>query len=545
MKLEEKSLEITRFSDDRSLCITNLKSKVSLLTNGLNSLESDMAEVDKSCKSVEHVRKKVLALEKQLKQTASKKCVSKKDSERGVQCISDNVASQVIEKSTESTPIGVHPINNGLTQDKTHPSYLTPEVRESTHIPSYSECLQSNPGKVRTPGDLQPEQHAKPDQSLFGCKLWNNLSKAQVLALERSERAALKIAQGLPRSTRTHTCICNALLGWTSLESEIDKRKLLFLGNLTEKQRYSLWCNIVDRCSVEGHQIKSIMKISKVILFEYLVFVYCQYCERPYNEAHFKQADSSFKFSDVLLVQNTPKSLHCLNKCLLHTRCVGARFVAISGQCHMYAAYQTKTTAGTRTSGDKYYIMEGECGSQNPSQSFIYWRECVLASTTVCSSTEAFLGRNTSVWCIPGPPTWTPAPGGCINTNPIRMKGTYIHPLDSGVSFVGTPNENMFRVYFVTASGDYLLRLNVIIDQQSVTRSFRNNSVYQGRETNLVSGFPFEMTKKFTMDIISTATEFLCKVNGATLFTYQHRLPRDSVDSIKVFKVNIEKVLLI
>ncbi|XP_067687133.1 uncharacterized protein [Haliotis asinina] len=142
MKLEEKSLEITRFSDDRSLGITNLKSKVSLLTNGVNSLESDIAEVDKSCKSIEHamvdLRKKVVTLEKQLKQTAGKKCVNKKDStERGVQCISVNAASQVIEKSTESTPKRVHPINNGLTQDKTQPSCLTPEVQESTHVPSY------------------------------------------------------------------------------------------------------------------------------------------------------------------------------------------------------------------------------------------------------------------------------------------------------------------------------------------------------------------------------------------------------------------------
>ncbi|XP_046583040.1 uncharacterized protein LOC124290377 [Haliotis rubra] len=296
---------------------------------------------------------------------------------------------------------------------------------------------------------------------------------------------------------------------------------------------------------MKGHPIKSMVQISKVIMFECLVYVCCQDCERPYNEAHFKQADSSYNFSDVLLVQHTSKPLHCVNMCLLHTRCVGARFVSSSGQCNLYAAYQTQTTTGMRASGDKYYIMEGECGPPNTYQSFIYWRACLLASTTVCSSTKAFLGINTTVWCIPGPPTWTPAPGKCINTNPIRMKGTYLHPLDSGVSFVGTPNENMFRVYFITASDDYLLRLTVIIDQQSVLRSFRENSVYQGLETNLVSPFPFEMTKKFTMDIISTATEYLCKVNGATLFIYQHRLPRDSVDDIKVFNVNIEKVLLI
>ncbi|XP_046583039.1 uncharacterized protein LOC124290376 [Haliotis rubra] len=265
----------------------------------------------------------------------------------------------------------------------------------------------------------------------------------------------------------------------------------------------------------KGHPIKNMMQISKVIMFQYLVYVYCQYCERPYSEAHFKQADSSYNFSDVLLVQHTSKPLHCVNMCLLHTRCVGARFVTSSGQCHMYAAYQTKTTAGTRASGDKYYIIEGECSPPNTYQSFIYWRECMVAITTVCSSTKAFLGYNTTVWCIPGPPTWTPAPGKCVNTNPLRMKGTYILPLDSGVSFVGTPNENTFSVYFITASDDYLLKITVTIDQQIIQRRCRSNSVWQEIETNLISPFPFEMTKKFTMDIISTATEFLCKVNGA------------------------------
>ncbi|XP_067679563.1 uncharacterized protein [Haliotis asinina] len=231
--------------------------------------------------------------------------------------------------------------------------------------------------------------------------------------------------------------------------------------------------------------------------------------------------------------------------CLQQTRCVGARFVASSGKCDMYATYQTKTTAGTRASGDKYYIMEGECDPPNTNQAFIYRRECMLASTIVCSSTKVFLGRNTTVWCIPGPPTWTPAPGECIKTDPIRFKGTHMNSLDSGVSLVGTPNENRFSIYFATASEDYLLKIIVIIDQRIVRRICRVSSVWQNTETNLVSPFPFEMTKTFTMDIISTATEFLCKVNGATLFTYQHLLPRDSVEDIKIFEVNTEKIFLI
>ncbi len=71
-------------------------------------------------------------------------------------------------------------------------------------------------------------------RALYGCELWGNVRRAEVLALERAQRAALKMAQGLPRSTRTD--VCNALVGWRSLEAEIDKRKLLLWGQLCNQR---------------------------------------------------------------------------------------------------------------------------------------------------------------------------------------------------------------------------------------------------------------------------------------------------------------------
>ena len=67
-------------------------------------------------------------------------------------------------------------------------------------------------------------------KGLYGCELWNNLTKQEWLLLERTHRFICKYIQGLPRLTRTDKC--TSLLGWTSIESIIDMKKLLFLGRL-------------------------------------------------------------------------------------------------------------------------------------------------------------------------------------------------------------------------------------------------------------------------------------------------------------------------
>ncbi|XP_071094696.1 uncharacterized protein [Haliotis cracherodii] len=77
LKVDEKCLEITRISDDRSMGITSLRSKVSLLSKSLDALESDVTEVDKTCRTntrtATDIKRKMASMEKQLKLKASEK----------------------------------------------------------------------------------------------------------------------------------------------------------------------------------------------------------------------------------------------------------------------------------------------------------------------------------------------------------------------------------------------------------------------------------------------------------------------------------------
>ena len=66
-------------------------------------------------------------------------------------------------------------------------------------------------------------------KSLYGCELWNSLSRNELLALERAFRFSIKNIQGLPK--RTRTIICLGVTGTTSIGSIIDMHKFYFLGH--------------------------------------------------------------------------------------------------------------------------------------------------------------------------------------------------------------------------------------------------------------------------------------------------------------------------
>ena len=67
-------------------------------------------------------------------------------------------------------------------------------------------------------------------RALYGCELWNNLTKSELLFLERAHRFVCKAVQGLPKRSRSDKC--TSLLGWLCIECYIDKCKLLFFGRL-------------------------------------------------------------------------------------------------------------------------------------------------------------------------------------------------------------------------------------------------------------------------------------------------------------------------
>ena len=67
-------------------------------------------------------------------------------------------------------------------------------------------------------------------KALYGCELWGKISSTEILMLERSHHYICKNIQGLPRKTRTDMCL--PMLGWFSMESYIDEKKLLFFGRV-------------------------------------------------------------------------------------------------------------------------------------------------------------------------------------------------------------------------------------------------------------------------------------------------------------------------
>ena len=65
---------------------------------------------------------------------------------------------------------------------------------------------------------------------LYGCELWNNLSKSDLRKLNQFQHFVLKNIQGF--STRTRSDICESMLGLADITREMDRRKLLFFGRL-------------------------------------------------------------------------------------------------------------------------------------------------------------------------------------------------------------------------------------------------------------------------------------------------------------------------
>ncbi|KAK3106167.1 hypothetical protein FSP39_014105 [Pinctada imbricata] len=65
---------------------------------------------------------------------------------------------------------------------------------------------------------------------LYGCELWNSLSKSDVRKLNQFQHFVLKDIQGF--NIRTRSDISESLLGLTEIIREVDRRKLLFFGKL-------------------------------------------------------------------------------------------------------------------------------------------------------------------------------------------------------------------------------------------------------------------------------------------------------------------------
>ena len=67
---------------------------------------------------------------------------------------------------------------------------------------------------------------------IYGCELWT-LNSTNLCEIERVQKYVAKSIQSLP--IRTHDEIARGLIGWASMESIIDSRKLSYIGWIIRK----------------------------------------------------------------------------------------------------------------------------------------------------------------------------------------------------------------------------------------------------------------------------------------------------------------------
>ena len=67
-------------------------------------------------------------------------------------------------------------------------------------------------------------------KALYGCEFWNTMTISDITKLERAHRFCIKYIQNLPPYSRTAIALCS--VGLTSIESEIDYKKLQFFSQL-------------------------------------------------------------------------------------------------------------------------------------------------------------------------------------------------------------------------------------------------------------------------------------------------------------------------
>jgi len=113
---------------------------------------------------------------------------------------------------------GKHPYNVDEVKSAIRGSFLSLANRLSDRASANPSTL----GKLYTTCVLP--------RCLFGCELWNCITRKDIQQLEVAHHFCLKRAQGLPHRTRSD--MVTGLLGMSSIEAYIDLQKLTFFGSL-------------------------------------------------------------------------------------------------------------------------------------------------------------------------------------------------------------------------------------------------------------------------------------------------------------------------
>ena len=148
-------------------------------------------------------------------------------------------------------------------------------------------------------------------KALYGCELWSDLSKDEILSLEIAHRFCLKLIQGLPKSSRSDIVLTT--LGMLPIEAEIDKRKLVFLGqlcriendNVVKKLFNYRLCYYFNNCSKVSGFIPDIHRICGKYGLAEVLEKYYRTGVFPAKSVWKRTVNSNIKIKHVSLVKSS------------------------------------------------------------------------------------------------------------------------------------------------------------------------------------------------------------------------------------------------
>ena len=116
-------------------------------------------------------------------------------------------------------------------------------------------------------------------RALYGVELWHKITQADLSKLEVAHRFCIKIIQSFPK--RTSSLIAESMADCQSIETYIDKKKLMFLGRLC-RLRHNRLAKTVLLERMFQREVQSMASIGFVsdacrILSKYSLLPLCRY----------------------------------------------------------------------------------------------------------------------------------------------------------------------------------------------------------------------------------------------------------------------------
>lgn len=147
-------------------------------------------------------------------------------------------------------------------------------------------------------------------KALYGCELWSDLHDDEILTLEIAHRFCLKIIQGLPKRCRSDIVLTS--IGMIPIEAEIDKRKLIFLGQLCRLNNNSIvkrlfnyrLCYYFNFCSKVRGFIPDIHRICGKYGVGDVLLKYCRTGEFPSKFVWKRVVNSNIKIKHMSCLQS-------------------------------------------------------------------------------------------------------------------------------------------------------------------------------------------------------------------------------------------------